>query len=219
MRRIALTLLVMVAGCAGGEEGTRGEEGIYYSATVTEVSMPPDDSDEPWTCSHAITVGGVSPDRSMSWVWESGSLEWRHLERDTPLRPPLELDTGDLLRFWGTDRLLVGETLTTDRVASHTEPFMAVYTFHSVLPDSSRVNSTVSVGCNWIALLPPQQPDALERGLPSAQEKRLFDRETELTDLNGLAEGGHCPYVSGTPEMVGSLTRDRDDLGVGEDTA
>ena len=152
MRRIALTWLILVTGCARGEEGTGGEEGIYYAASVTEVSMPPDDSDEPWTCSHTITVGGVSPDRSMTWVWESGSVEWRDLERDTPLRPPLELDTGDLLDFWGTDRLLVGEALTTDRIASHTEPFMAVYTFRSVLPDSSRVSRTVSVRCNWITL-------------------------------------------------------------------
>jgi hypothetical protein len=110
-----------------------------------------DDSSQRWRCHFGVTTTATGGRTSDFASWTSGEIQYRYAAGSSST---VALTATDLLDWFGSDRLVSGETKTAYRVGSFSSALSRMdITLRATLPDRSLRSRFVSISCGGAAAI------------------------------------------------------------------
>jgi hypothetical protein len=138
-----LLLSIIALGCSDATEPEPDPFDVAFTHTVSSTGWNSQTSRH--ECQYTLTAraSGGEADAYAGWLVS----EWQFWF-DNGTRSTYTLDLVDMLDYWGSDRIVTGETQRAHRIAWSSVPFELAYTFRYLDPDGRFVSKPVFLDCH-----------------------------------------------------------------------
>jgi len=141
MRHLLLALLFFSVACSNSSEPPPPFT-VTFSDVTRSTGLNPDTQRHECRFDLTATASGGRTQDFALWLASQGEFR---LNDGTEFE--FDLDVVDVLDYWGSDRIVTGETQVAPRAADASEPFDLAYTFRYQDPDGRFLSEFVFVDC------------------------------------------------------------------------